>query len=47
MFVTFGLVAFEVMAYLFIVKMFPILGGASRAAANPSHGDASVPASGG
>jgi Ni/Fe-hydrogenase subunit HybB-like protein len=45
MFVTFGLVAFEVMAYLFIIKMFPILGGALHA--YPSHGGASVPASGG
>src|SRR5512134_210920 len=47
MFVTFGLVAFEVMAYLIVVKMFPILGGASHAAASASHGGASVPASGG
>ena len=47
MFVTFGLVAFEVMAYLFIVKMFPILGGAAHAAPGPGHGGVSVPASGG
>ena len=47
MFVTFGLVAFEIMAYLIVVKMFPILGGASHAAACASHGGASVPASGG
>jgi Ni/Fe-hydrogenase subunit HybB-like protein len=47
MFVTFGLVAFEVMAYLFVVKMFPILGGASHVAAGPGYGGASVPASGG
>jgi Ni/Fe-hydrogenase subunit HybB-like protein len=46
MFVTFGLVAFEVMAYLFIVKMFPILGGAPHAAAVPARGGAGVPASG-
>lgn len=46
MFVTFGLVGFEVMAYLFIVKMFPILGGAPHAAAGPGHGVAGVPASG-
>ena len=44
MFVTFGLVAFEVMAYLIVVKMFPILGGASPATADPGHGGASVPA---
>jgi Ni/Fe-hydrogenase subunit HybB-like protein len=47
MFVTFGLVAFEVMAYLFIVKLFPILGGVTHAAARPGPGGASVPASGG
>jgi hypothetical protein len=47
MFVTFGLVAFEVMAYLIVVKMFPILGGASPATAGPGHGGASVPALGG
>jgi Ni/Fe-hydrogenase subunit HybB-like protein len=47
MFVTLGLVAFEVMAYLFIVKMFPIIGGAPHAAAGKGHGGASVPASGG
>ncbi len=46
MFVTFGLVAFEVMAYLFIVKMFPSLGGAPRAAAVPARGGAGVPAPG-
>ncbi|NJD61383.1 MAG: Ni/Fe-hydrogenase cytochrome b subunit [Deltaproteobacteria bacterium] len=46
MFVTFGLVAFEVMAYLFIVKTFPILGGAPHAAAGTAHGVAGVPAPG-
>jgi Ni/Fe-hydrogenase subunit HybB-like protein len=47
MFVTFGLVAFEVMAYLFIVKIFPILGGVTHAAPRAGHGGVSVPASGG
>jgi Ni/Fe-hydrogenase subunit HybB-like protein len=47
MFVTLGLVAFEVMAYLFIVKTFPILGGAQHAAAAPARGGVGVPASGG
>ncbi|HSL91936.1 MAG TPA: hypothetical protein VK863_04740, partial [Candidatus Limnocylindrales bacterium] len=46
MFVTFGLVAFEVMAYLFIVKIFPILGGVTHAAPRTGHGGVSVPASG-
>jgi Ni/Fe-hydrogenase subunit HybB-like protein len=44
--ITLGLVGFEVMAYLFIVKMFPILGGAPHAAAGTGRGMAGVPASG-
>ena len=47
MFVTLGLVAFEVMAYLFIVKIFPILGGVTHAAPRTGHGGVGVPASGG
>jgi Ni/Fe-hydrogenase subunit HybB-like protein len=46
MFVTFGLVAFEVIAYLFVVKMFPILGGAPHAAPAPGSGGLGVPAPG-
>lgn len=46
MFVTIGLVAFEVMAYLFIVKMFPILGGVAPSKPVPGPAALGVPAPG-
>jgi len=46
MFITFGLVAVEIMVYIFIVKRFPILAGVAPPPSGPSLGAAGVPASG-
>ena len=46
MFITFGLVAVELMVYIFIVKRFPILAGFAPAPPGPPLGAAGVPAAG-
>jgi len=46
MFITFGLVAVEIMVYIFIVKRFPILAGFAPARVRAPLGAAGVPASG-